>query len=254
MFIRTERSIQEFMYRYPIVSTLIIIHLVIWLFTNVLPFAFGDRLLVWGIGQNYAISAFNEYRRLFTPIFFHADLMHALMNSFSLVIFGPALERMLGKYKFIIGYLFAGIIGNVGTYLIEPTSLTFHLGASGAVYGLFGFYMFMVFFRKDLIDQNNAQIVMVIFIIGLILTFVTAGINKSAHIFGFIGGLAAAPVLLRNARPFTLLPVQRKRKNHEFGFDPNRWQKKRFRRKFNPKILWTILVILIVLGIFGRFL
>lgn len=257
MFIRTERSIKEFMYNYPVVSTLIIIHFILYLFTNVLPFALGERILLWGIGHNYSIYAGDEYRRFITPIFLHANLMHALMNSFSLVIFGPALEQMLGRYKFIIGYLLAGIAGNVGTYFVHPTSMDFHLGASGAVYGLFGLYMFMVIFRKDLIDQRNAQIVLTIFVIGLIFTFITPRINKSAHIFGFIGGLALGPILLRSARPFSIYrnPSFQRTTSRGMGYDStsNPWQRRRFPLRFNRNILWVLFVLLIILGLFGRF-
>src|SRR5690625_2212611 len=128
------------MYAYPIVFTLIIINIVLWIITDFFAFEFGRKLLFWGVGHNYSIFAYDEYWRLVTPIFLHADLMHTLFNSFSLVIFGPALEQMLGKSKFLIGYLLAGIAGNIGTYLVNPISTTFHVGASGAIYGLFGLY------------------------------------------------------------------------------------------------------------------
>src|SRR5690625_2120023 len=111
---------------------------------------------------------------------------------------------MIGKFLFIILYLFTGIVGNIGTYALNPQSIVPHLGASGAIYGLFGIYMYMTFTRRDLIDPNSAQIVRTIFIIGLIMTFVRPNINIAAHIFGFIGGLLIAPIMLKNAVPFRI--------------------------------------------------
>lgn len=193
------------MQAYPIVAALVIINVLLWFFIYMFPVEFkGLTLYQWGAGHNFLIHANGEYWRLVTPIFLHAGLTHALFNSFSLVLFGPALEQMLGKPKFIITYLVTGLIGNIGTYVVDPTSIVPHIGASGAIYGLFGVYLFMVFFRKDLIDPANAQIVTVITLIGLFMTFVDAGINIYAHIFGLIGGFLVGKIMLKNARPFSI--------------------------------------------------
>src|SRR5690625_5296378 len=142
-------------------------------------------------------------------MFLHAGLMHTLFNSFALVLFGPALEQMLGKFKFIIAYIGAGFIGNLATYLVAPTAFYVHVGASGAIYGLFGFYIFMVFFRKHLIDPGNAQIVITISVIGAIMTFLRPGINIYAHVFGFLGRLGLASLLSPNLPPLSPWPHRR---------------------------------------------
>src|SRR5699024_12117184 len=97
-------------------------------------------------------------------------------------------------------YLATGIIGNVGTYIINPSSEVAHLGASGAIYGLFGIFIFMVYLRKRLIDPGSAQMITVIFVVGLALSFIHTNINIAAHIFGFIGGFALAPIFFRKRR------------------------------------------------------
>ncbi|QHS24111.1 rhomboid family intramembrane serine protease [Virgibacillus sp. MSP4-1] len=198
MFIRTE-SFQEFLRFYPVVSVIVAINLGLWLFTEFLPIPLFDTIRYLGLGQNGLISAYNEYWRLLTAIFFHFGLMHAIFNSFSLVLFGPALERMLGKFKFILLYVLSGIIGNLATLWLASMNLT-HAGASGAIFGLFGAYLFMVLFRKDLLDHQSTQIITVIMIIALIMTFLRANINIYAHIFGFIGGFALANILLSNVK------------------------------------------------------
>ncbi|SHG32142.1 rhomboid family intramembrane serine protease [Ornithinibacillus halophilus] len=247
MFIRTEKSIKEFMHYYPIVSGLIIIHLALWLLDFFLP------VNIWGGGNTYLVSE-GQYWRLVTPIFLHVDLMHALFNSFALVLFGPALEQMLGKGKFLFAYLGAGIIGNLGTQLIEGSTWYGHVGASGAIYGLFGIYVFMVVFRKDLIDQANAQIVVTIFIIGLIMTFLTDRINQSGHVFGFIGGFALAPIVLSKARAFSHWRNRRRVDDDQISFDPNRWNKRRVPKNFKKNILWIVLGGLVLIGLLARFL
>jgi len=255
MFIRTERSIQEFIRFYPVVSVIVFINLLLWLMIDVLQLQVGHSLYHFGVGHNYSVS-YGEYWRLVTPIFLHAGLSHVLFNSFALVLFGPALETMIGKVRFIFIYFLTGIIGNVGTYIIDPMSTIPHLGASGAIYGLFGIYIYMAIFRKDLIDTGSAQIIKIIFIIGLITTFIQPNINIAAHIFGFIGGFALGPIALRHAQPFFLVRnrVRRAEHNDDVQFNPNRWQKKRMiPTAVRKNMLWIILGILVIFGIIGRF-
>ncbi|RKQ30924.1 rhomboid family intramembrane serine protease [Oceanobacillus halophilus] len=255
MFLRYERSIKEFMEYYPIVSTLVIIHFALWLIIDFLALPLGHTLESWGIGMNFLIAQ-GQYWRLFTPIFLHGDLMHALFNSFSLVLFGPALEQMLGKSKFLLAYFGAGIIGNIGTFFFGPLNY-WHLGASGAIFGLFGIYIFMVLNRKHLIDQSSAQMVSTILVIGLIMTFLRSGINIYAHIFGFIGGFIIAPLVLSKAQPYSPWRNQRRRRRYSEGeiqFDPNRWRKKRWiPAKIRKNWLLIVIGILALLGLLRRF-
>lgn len=252
MFFRTERSIKEFMYAYPIVFTIILLNLALWVITQFLPFEFGKELYGWGAGNNYLIYAYGEYWRFLTPIFLHAKgLSHVLLNSIALIIFAPALEQMLGKIKFPLMYLLAGVLGNIGTYLMDMKSLTFHIGASGSVYGLFGMYIFMVFVRRDLIDQASAQLIIIISAVGMITTFIIPGINIYAHLFGFIGGFLIAPLFLMKARPFSVYRNKRPPAyKHSSGvaFDPNRWQKRRYIPKFirDNSVFFIFLLIVII--------
>lgn len=253
MFIRTERSVKEFIQFYPLVSALVIIHLALWLLIDFLQLPLCIELYNWGLGNNDLISQ-GEYWRLFTPILLHGGLMHALFNSFSLVLFGPALEQMLGKAKFLIAYFGAGLIASLATFLIAPPNYT-HVGASGAIFGLFGIYIFMLLFRKHLIDQASAQIVLTIFIFGLVMTFLRPGINIYAHVFGFIGGFILAPLLLtKSVSSFSPWGNVQRRNNNPQGiqFDPNRWQKRRVSPKLKKNIIWIILGILVLLGLWSR--
>ncbi|MEB1805771.1 MAG: rhomboid family intramembrane serine protease [Bacillaceae bacterium] len=248
MFIRNE-SFYSFRRNYPVITVIVAIHLILFVWMNFLPFGYLVRNI--GIGFNPAVAQ-GEYWRLITPIFMHLGVGHVLFNSFSLVLFGPALEKMLGKVKFISIYLLAGIIANVATFYLGGLSYPPHLGASGAIFGLFGVYLYMVLNRKDLIDQANSQIVMTILIIGLVMTFVNTNINILAHLFGLIGGAALAPIFLANARPF--YAYRHVHDPDEVSFNPNRWRKRRLNGATFQKALWIGFGILVVIGILIRFL
>lgn len=192
MFTRTE-NLRTFLKLYPIISIIIGIHLLLWLLFF-LPIQNVHLLLEKMIGFNYWIAA-GEYWRLITPIFLHSGFGHMIFNSFSIILFGPALERMLGKSRFLVAYFGAGFFANTATYFLEPLQYI-HVGSSGAIFGLFGIYVYMVMFRKDLIDRNNSQIILTILVIGLVMTFVNSNTNIAAHLFGLLGGLALGPILI----------------------------------------------------------
>lgn len=249
MFLRTE-SFKDFLSFYPVTACIVGLQIGIWLINWIIP-PLGQMIIDFGIGFHYAISM-GEYWRFVTPIFLHGGVGHILFNSFALVIFAPALEQMLGKGKFIFTYFFAGIVANILTFVVEPSLGYTHLGASGAIYGLLGLYLFMVFFEKRLIDPNNARLILIVSILGLIMTFIRANINVEAHIFGFIAGFALGPIILKNVQPFS--PWKNTRRvshgNDDIGFDPNRWNKKRYKWKpYLKPIITAILIILVLLGL-----
>src|SRR5690625_5355003 len=104
--------------------------------------------------------------------------------------------------KFISIYLITGNIGNIGTFIVDIQSITPHLGASGAIYGLFGVYIYIILFRKDLISKSDSQIIITILVLGLVMTFLRSNINISAHLFGFFGWFFFVRLVFRNGCSF----------------------------------------------------
>ncbi|MDQ0202037.1 rhomboid family intramembrane serine protease [Neobacillus ginsengisoli] len=199
MFTRTE-SFREFIRFYPIVSIIIAIHLVLYLFT-VLPIFPNYWFIETFSGVNLYIKE-GEYWRLITPTFMHSGLAHLVFNSFSLLLFGPALERMLGSGKFLVVYLVSGIIANIATLELEPITYT-HVGSSGAIFGLFGFYLAIIMFRKSWLSKQNSQIIIVLCAVSLIMTFLQPNINITAHLFGLMAGFAIGAIPYFNKRDFS---------------------------------------------------
>lgn len=254
MFVRHE-SFSAFLRNYPVTSSLIAINLLVFLLIHLLPAPVGGEigfLFQKMVGWNGGIAE-GEYWRLITPIFLHFGVAHVLFNSFSLVLFAPALERILGKIKFLIAYLGSGVIANIATFWLEPPSYLY-LGASGAVFGLFGIYVYMVLFRKDLMDAASAQIVITILVISLIMTFIGSNINILGHLFGLIGGLLLAPPLLAGIPLYYSWQPQVAPRRTKGTFDPNRWQKKRRNRRLVRMGLWTVFAVLILLGLLSSLL
>jgi rhomboid protease GluP len=199
MFTRTE-SFRAFLRYYPIVSIIITIHIILYLLT-ILPIFPNIWFIETFSGVNLYIME-GEYWRLITPTFMHSGFSHMLFNSFSLLLFGPPLERMLGKSKFIFVYLFSGLAANIATLYIEPLTYT-HVGSSGAIFGLFGYYLSMIMFRKHMLSRQNSQIILTLLVISLIMTFLDSNINITAHLFGLLGGFFLGAVPYFNKEDFS---------------------------------------------------
>ncbi|WP_316572734.1 rhomboid family intramembrane serine protease [Neobacillus sp. YIM B06451] len=184
MFTRTE-SFSQFIRYYPVVSAIVAINLIFYLAT-VLPFFPNYWFISTFTGVNLYIAE-GEFWRLATPIFMHAGFSHVLFNSFSLVLFGPGLERILGGVKFLAVYFISGIAANFATFLLEPMTFT-HVGSSGAIFGLFGYYIAMVVLKKRTMSRQDSQVIMTIAAISVVMTFLQPNINITAHLFGLLAG------------------------------------------------------------------
>ena len=127
-----------------------------------------------------------EYYRLFTGIFLHGNIMHLFFNCYALSILGSQIESFLGKFKYIIIYLFSGLIGAL--FSMTFGGLSASIGASGAIFGLMGALLYFGYhYRVYLGTVIKTQIVPLI-ALNLFLGFIIPGIDNFAHIGGLIGG------------------------------------------------------------------
>lgn len=133
--------------------------------------------------------AYGQWYRLITSAFLHEPpgsgigLTHILFNMWALIVIGPPLERLLGRSRFITLYLVSALAGSVTLYLIAPGQLA--IGASGAIFGLFGGWIVMA--RKLRMDMRQ---IAVLIVINLAITFLVPGIAWQDHIGGLIAGTA----------------------------------------------------------------
>ena len=103
----------------------------------------------------------------------------------TLLIVGPAVEVMLGKIRFLVLYLLAGLGGNVLAYLIVPGNQV-GAGASGAIFGVLGAYVVLARLR-----QKPMGPVLALIVINLVIGF-TGNIEWQAHVGGLLIGAALA--------------------------------------------------------------
>jgi membrane associated rhomboid family serine protease len=109
---------------------------------------------------------------------------------------------MLGRIRYLALFLIAGFGGSVGVLLIGSPQVAV-LGASGAIFGLFGAY-FLIARRLG----GNATQFLVVIVLNLVVGFIPGfGIAWQAHVGGLIIGLAIAFVYLET-RPLSRRPMQ----------------------------------------------
>jgi membrane associated rhomboid family serine protease len=155
----------------------------------------GSTLIAW-LGYYPPMTAVAPWQ-LLTSGFVHSpgSILHIGFNMWALLVTGPVLEHLLGRGRFLALYLLSLLGGSVAVLLIAPG--TFVIGASGAIFGLFG--AFMLVLRG--LGQNPTQILVVIGI-NLVIGFIP-GFNVAwqAHVGGLIVGLAVGWIFMRTRGP-----------------------------------------------------
>lgn len=137
--------------------------------------------------------AHGEYYRLLTAMFLHEPpsvggtfFLHILFNMWALYVVGPPVEAVLGKLRFVVLYLLAGLSGSALAYWLAAPYVA-ELGASGAIFGLFA--ALFVFGRRM---RFNIGPIGAVIGFNLLITFTMSGISWQAHVGGLVGGAALA--------------------------------------------------------------
>lgn len=175
--------------------TLIALNVVVYLVTGLGPGAnlvnnTGTKLFSDWAMVPLSVGYQHDYARLITSAFLHNGPLHILLNMWALYILGPALERVLGWWRFLAVYTLSALGGSVAILvfgnLVQPV-----VGASGAIFGLFA--AALVLSRIVGFDTRSLLITLGI---NLVFTFSVPGISKLGHIGGFVlGGLATLALL-----------------------------------------------------------
>jgi membrane associated rhomboid family serine protease len=131
------------------------------------------------------LKASNEWYRLFTVALTHAGLLHLGFNMYSLMVLGNPLEEAFGKNKLFIVFF----VSLASSYFASVYS--YSVGASGAIFGLFGALAIVG-------KRIGADIRSIVVIIGInfVIGFAMGGVDWRAHLGGLIGGVVAAQLVM----------------------------------------------------------
>lgn len=161
---------------------LIAINIIIYIF---MMLGYRNSILLFGANIPEFIRQ-GDIHRLLSSIFIHANIMHLICNMYALYVIGPQLESYLGRIKYLLVYLISGVTGNLLSMAFTTGA---SVGASGAIFGLFGALLYFGYhYRVYLGTVLKSQLIPLI-ILNLFIGFMIPSINNAAHIGGLIGGV-----------------------------------------------------------------
>lgn len=153
---------------------------------------FGIGLLsIYGMKNNGLIIN-GEWWRFVTSIFLHGDVTHVGFNMMALFIWGKYVEALYGSIKYALIFMLAGFMGSIFSFAFTQAP---SLGASGAIYGLFGALLYFRKYDKKLFNFIIGATSLVYMAVSLFSGFANSYIDNMAHIGGLIGGYLAARMI-----------------------------------------------------------
>lgn len=173
----------------------------------------GDDLLRWGANFKPA-TIDGQWWRLLTNTFMHGGLMHILANMYGLLFVGIFLEPLLGKTKYLIIYLTTGFLASVASICWYDATVS--VGASGAIFGLYGFFLATLLLKVFPPDFGNAFLASTLVFVGFnLLMGFTGGIDNAAHIGGLVSGFVIGLVMTRQLKQQVEITTECQTQNEE---------------------------------------
>jgi rhomboid protease GluP len=165
----------------------------------------ADRGLLYGPSV-----ASGEWWRIVTGAFLHGSVLHIAFNMFALYQVGNIVEQLFGRRRFALIYAVC-IVGS-GLAVLEFNFNVRTLGASGAIFGLFG-ALVAVGLRMGKRGRGLIGQVLPVIVINLVFTYTIPGISAAAHVGGLITGLVAGLVLF-------MVPSRQREAAYAYAFAP----------------------------------
>lgn len=161
--------------------------------TSVMMNSSADVLAILHAGANLnPFTLGGEPWRIITSMFLHIGIVHLLVNMFSLYFLGSILEPKLGMTRFLLLYFFCGIAAGIASLIFNLYTIS--AGASGALFGLYG-YLLGAELIASYSDRQRLITVLINFIIFVAVSayFTTLfAVDLAGHVGGCVAGLFLA--------------------------------------------------------------
>jgi membrane associated rhomboid family serine protease len=161
----------------------------------------GDGSLESQLALQPLFVAHGDYYRLLSVTLVHdpTNILHLAFNMYALWFAGQLVERMYGSWLLLVLYAVCGVAGSAASFTFGLPANGWGVGASGAIFGLFGIVLVATRFHHAVLDaQSRAVASQVGFLIVLNLVIGLTGIlsvDNFAHVGGLLAGLWLAVIL-----------------------------------------------------------
>ncbi|MDO4166545.1 MAG: rhomboid family intramembrane serine protease [Eubacteriales bacterium] len=171
---------------------------------NVIVFLYTDLFLLSpatfianGASGYYPVLHDHEYYRMVTSMFLHADLDHIFNNMLVLGVLGYYIEENMGHLRFLMLYFCSGLLAGCTSivYNMLQMDLTTSIGASGAIFGLMGGIVFMVWHQHRNHRELDLRRLAFMVFLSLYGGFTSQGVDNAAHVGGFLSGILVTALL-----------------------------------------------------------
>lgn len=189
-----------------ITLSLILANTVVFVACRYIIGTFDDPVWAQGLlfnGAEFApLTLDKEWYRVFTHMFLHGNILHLAFNLYALFMVGSEVERGTSSIKFLWIYFVCGITASLASLYFNL--FVIGVGASGAIFGLFGFSLVVQIADNRKESKPNAPLLINFIIFLGINLFYAKMLNadNAAHMGGLAGGLllGAASVLNQSAK------------------------------------------------------
>lgn len=182
-----------------VTAVLIVINVLVFLYMEIIGSTENTQFLYEHGGMYWpAVLEGGQWYRLVTHMFVHSGGEHLLNNMFMLGILGYQIEKDYGPVKYLLTYFVCGIGGAVVSAMVEMNmgEAVVSIGASGAVFGIFGVMLVMIFKNRRQMGVVSAPRLLILFVL-MVFGNMEEGVDWMAHLGGAVIGVVLALILYR---------------------------------------------------------
>lgn len=156
-----------------------------------------DIYTMFGLQQDL-VCKYHEFYRILTYSFAHGDIMHLAFNMVALYSLVDAVISFTSEKATIIIYTISTLVSAIGVLLL---SSAFTVGASGAIYGLFGVLIYYALKQRKYGYNDMFRSLLPVIVINLVLSFLPE-VSMTGHLFGLATGLIGAYIYDKKSRQY----------------------------------------------------